>query len=113
MVPPHKDRINKKIAVRKRISHPVGCLKLHVGVFFVKLTIQPQNLVCRFADDFNVPYDRVLKKRTCKKRRLVDALRIGLDLGYRFEGYAEDNLIFAGSFCPSYWLRFGDDLCAE
>ncbi len=82
---PDKNGINAKIAVRQRISHRIGCLKLHVRVVFVKLAVQPQNVVGRFADNLNVPYDRVLKKRTCKKRRLVNAGRIGFNLGYRLK----------------------------
>jgi len=82
---PNEDRTYEKVTIRQRVSHRIGRLEWQFRMPFAELAVQLENVVCRFANNFNVSYDRILQKLACQEHVLIDTSRVEFDLADRFE----------------------------
>src|SRR3989338_1541112 len=81
--------IHLEVSVRKRVSHFVGESQRQVIVFVGKLFVVALDVARCLANDFKVPYHRVLSFAVLQECNFVHAIDVMLDALNRFENMAK------------------------
>lgn len=86
---PYDFQINLEIAVRKRVAHFVSEAQRKIIVLVGELHVVMLDVARRFADDFKVPYHRILSLVVTHESYFVHVFDIAMDALNRFKDVPE------------------------